>query len=98
MSLFDTFLAQTQLELLFTRRLIADLQSGELAPTLGMTREQAIALLADGAAQKSEMIERLAPLCTSDDSFRPQQVRGKKAGVLRRPRGDEPGTETGKAG
>lgn len=98
MSLFDTFLAQTQLELLFTRRLIADLQSGALGPTLGMTREQAIAFLADGAAQKSEMIERLAPLCTRDDRFRSGQVRGKKESVPRGPRRGDPDRETGKKG
>jgi hypothetical protein len=62
MSLFDTFLAQTQLELIFARRLMADIESGALAPTWGMTREQAIAFLADGVAERAEMIERLAPL------------------------------------
>ena len=62
MSLFDTFLAQAQLELIFARRLMADIESGALAPTWGMTREQAIAFLADDVAERAEMIERLAPL------------------------------------
>lgn len=64
MSLFDTFLAQTQLELIFARRLMADIESGALAPTWGMTREQAIAFLADGVAERAEMIERLTPLAS----------------------------------
>ena len=68
MSLFDTFLAQTQLELIFARRLIADIDNGTLAPTLGMTKDQALAFLADVAAERAKMIDRLAPLCAPDDS------------------------------
>jgi hypothetical protein len=65
MSLFDTFLAQTELELIFARRLMGDIESGALAPSWGMTREQALAFLADSAAERTEMIRRLAPLCTA---------------------------------
>jgi hypothetical protein len=65
MSLFDTFLAQTELELIFTRRLMGDIESGALAPSWGMTREQALAFLADSAAERAGMIRRLAPFCTA---------------------------------
>ena len=61
MSLFDAFLAQTRRELTFTRRLMADIESGALASSSrGMTREQTLAFLADIAAERAEMIERLA--------------------------------------
>ena len=47
MSLFGAFLAQTRRELTFTRRLMADVERGALAPSSrGMTREQAMAFLA----------------------------------------------------
>lgn len=62
MSLLTTFLTQTQLELIFLRRLIADFEAGKLAPSLGMTREHAVAMLAETAAERAAAIDRLAPL------------------------------------
>lgn len=84
MSLFDTFLAQTQLELMFARRLMADIENGALAPTLGMTREQAIAFLADSLAERSEMIERLAPLSSPAPRSGGTDSRRMDAGTPRR--------------
>lgn len=66
MSLLDTFLTQTELELIFVRRLMADLEAGTLAPTLGMTREHAMAMLAETAAERAAAIDRLAPLAKPD--------------------------------
>ncbi len=66
MSLLDTFLTQTELELIFVRRLMADIEAGTLAPTLGMTREHAMAMLAETAAERAAAIDRLAPLAKPD--------------------------------
>lgn len=66
MSLLDTFLTQTELELIFVRRLMADIEAGTLAPTLGMTREHAMAMLAETAAERADAIDRLAPLAKPD--------------------------------
>lgn len=68
MSLLDTFLTHTELELIFVRRLMADLEAGTLAPTLGMTREHAMAMLAETAAERAAAIDRLAPLAKPDAS------------------------------
>ncbi|MBW8296393.1 MAG: hypothetical protein K0M74_11455 [Sphingopyxis sp.] len=66
MSLLNTFLSQTKLELIFVRRLMADVEAGTLAPSLGMTREHAMAMLAETAAERAAAIDRLAPLATPD--------------------------------
>lgn len=66
MSLWDTFPTQTELELIFVRRLMADIEAGTLAPTLGMTREHAMAMLAETAAERAAAIDRLAPLAKPD--------------------------------
>ncbi|WP_447763935.1 hypothetical protein [Sphingopyxis panaciterrae] len=84
MSLFDTFLAQAQLELIFARRLMADIERGALAPTWGMTRQQAMAFLADGVAERAEMIERLAPLSSSAPKIGGSVARRTEAGTLKR--------------
>jgi len=84
MSLFDTFLAETQLELIFARRIMADIESGALAPTWGMTREQAIAFLADGVAERAEMIERLTPLASPALKKGGKDARRTEAGTPKR--------------
>jgi hypothetical protein len=68
MSLLDTFLTHTELELIFVRRLMADLEAGTLAPTPGMTREHAMAMPAETAAERAAAIDRLAPLAKPDAS------------------------------
>ncbi|WP_432769930.1 MAG: hypothetical protein HEQ22_04075 [Sphingopyxis sp.] len=75
MSLFDAFLAQTRRELTFTRRLMADIESGALAPSSwGMTREQALAFLADIAAERARMIARLAISETTATNAAPRSL------------------------
>ena len=56
----DEFLAITEQELRFARDLIARIESGSLVP-VGLDRERAVTLLAEVAAERGRLLERLEP-------------------------------------